>query len=80
MMIVIYIAKFGAYILYHIHELDKIKIMGFHQPPSTIIFDDPPYPNDTPKFYRIYIKRCVNDVKTITLKRLAQFIGLKALL
>ena len=59
--------------------MDKIKIMGFHQPP-TIIFDDPPFPNDTPKFHLIYIKRWVIDVKAITYKRLAQFIGQKTLL
>ena len=48
--------------------MDKIKILGFHQPAthSTIIFDDPPYPNNTPKFHLIYIKRCIIDVKTIT--------------
>ena len=44
--------------------MDKIKIMGFHQSPSTIIFDDPSYPNDTPKIHLIYMKRCVIDVKT----------------
>ena len=43
----------------------KIKIMGFHHPP-TMIFDDPPLPKRHPKFHLIYIKRCVKDVKTIT--------------
>ena len=45
--------------------MDKIKVMGFHQPLSTIFFDDPPYPNDTPKFHLIYIKRSVKDVKRL---------------
>ena len=45
--------------------MDKIKIMGFCQPPSTIIFDDP---------------HTQKDVKTITFKRLAQFIGQTTLL
>ena len=42
--------------------MDKIKVMGFHQPPSTILFDDPPYPNDTPKIspHKMH-KGCRND-------------------
>ena len=32
--------------------MDKLRIMGFHQPPSTILFDDP-YPDDTPKFHLV---------------------------
>ena len=33
--------------------------------PSTILFDDSSYLNDTPKFHLIYLKRCVKYVKTI---------------
>ena len=48
--------------------MDKIKVMEFHQPPSTIPFYPfmTPYPNDAPKFHLIYIKRCVKDVEMIT--------------
>ena len=53
--------------------------MGFHQPPSTILFDDPPFPNDNPYFHHVYIKRCVKDAEMITWKHLAQFIGQKEL-
>ena len=59
--------------------MDKTKIMGFHQPPHHNLWR-PPYPNHTPKFHLIYVKRCVKDVKTITLKLFAQFIGGKTLL
>ena len=55
--------------------MDKRRIMGFHQPHSTILFDDLPYPNDTLQFHLIYIKRCVKDVEMITSKRLTQFMG-----
>ena len=53
--------------------MDKIKIIGFYQPPTKIFDVPPPYPKDTPKFHLIYIKRCVIDVKTV----MAQFIGQK---
>ena len=66
-------SKFEAHILSNIYEMNKIKIMDFTL--SIISFDNPQYPNDTPKFHLIYIKRCVIDVKTITQKHLTQFIG-----
>ena len=53
MTILIYIASLEH--LEHTYEMDKIKIMGFHQPP-TIIFDEPPYPNDTHKLHLITSK------------------------
>ena len=37
--------------------MDKMKIMGFHQPPSTIIFDNTPYPNDTPPNFTSYTSK-----------------------
>ena len=46
--------------------MDKITVMGFHQPPSTILFDDPHTQTTPPKFYLIYIKRQVKDVEMIT--------------
>ena len=48
MMILIYTASLKHLSCQIFKEMDKIRIMGFHQPPSTILFDDPPYPNDTP--------------------------------
>ena len=39
-----------------------------------------PYPNNTPLFHLIYIKRCVKDVEMIALKRLTQFIEKKLFL
>ena len=54
-MILIYIASLKHISCQIFKEMDKIKIMGFHQPPNpphptttTILFDDPQYPNDTP--------------------------------
>ena len=45
--------------------MDEIKVMGFHLFPFTILFDDPPYSNDTPKCHLINIKKmrkgCRND-------------------
>ena len=39
---------------------------GISPTPSTMLFDDPPYPNDIPKFHLICIKTCVKDVEMIT--------------
>ena len=61
--------------------MDKIRIMGFHQPPP------PPLSLMTliPKRYslishHIHQKMRIKDVEMITLKRLAQFIGQKSCL
>ena len=46
-------SKFEAHILSNILEMGKIKIMGFHQPPSLPDYHSlwrPPYPNGTPYF------------------------------
>ena len=54
--------------------------MGFHQPPSTILFDDPytqRHPLISPRYTSI---RCVKDAEMITWqKHLAQLIGQKML-
>ena len=34
--------------------MGKIKIMGFHQPPSTILFDDLPHTQTTPPNFTPY--------------------------
>ena len=41
-----------------------MKIMGLHQLPYHNLWR-PPYPNDTPKFHLIYMKRCVKDVNKL---------------
>ena len=44
--------------------MDKTKIMGFHQPPSTIIFNDPPTqttPQISPHIHQKMRKRCKNN-------------------
>ena len=76
MMILIYIASSKHISCQIFKVMDKIRIMGFHQPPSTILFDDPHTQTTTPN-HLIYIKRCVKNVEMISLKRLAQFIGQK---
>ena len=43
--------------------MDTINIMGFHQLPSTIIFDDPQpkrHPQDSPHIHQMR-KRCKNN-------------------
>ena len=55
MVIFIYIASLEHIIYLNIYEMDKIKIMGFHQPLYNNLWP-PPYPNNTLKFH---IKRCV---------------------
>ena len=52
-------AKLQAYFLSNIFVIGKIRIMEFHQPPSTENFDNSPYPYGTPKFRFIFVKRCV---------------------
>ena len=44
MMILIYIASLKHTSCQIFKEMHKIRIMGFHQPPSTILFDDSLYP------------------------------------
>ena len=56
----------------------KVKIMGFHQPPSTILLMAPHTQTTPPNFTR-HIKRCAKYVEMITWKRLVQFIGQKEL-
>ena len=61
MIILIYIASLKHICCQIFKEMDKIKIMGFHQP---LLFDDPPYPNDTPISPHIHQKMrkgCRND-------------------
>ena len=43
--------------------MGKIKIMGFHQPPSTILFDAIPkrHPLISPRIHQKMRKRCRND-------------------
>ena len=58
--------------------MDELRIMGFHQTPSTILIDDPiPKRPPPPPFHLMFIKIRVKDVEMITLKRLAQVIGKK---
>ena len=42
-------------------EMDKIRIMGFHQPP-TILFDDPHTQTTPLKFHSFTSKGCRNDL------------------
>ena len=63
MMILIYTASLKQISCPVFKEMDKIKIKGFHQPPSTILFDDP-----IPKLHPLISPH-------MQLKRFAQFIG-----
>ena len=76
MMILIYITSLKHISCQIFKETDKIRIMGFHQLPSAILFDDPIHGRNNLISAHIH-QRCVKDVEIIILKHLAQFIGEK---
>ena len=49
-MIIIYIVSLKHISCQIFKEMDKIRIMGFHQTPSTILFDDSHTQMTPPKF------------------------------
>ena len=63
MMILIYIASLKHIFCQIFKEMDKIRIMGFH-PPPTILFDDPipkRHPLISPHIHQEMAKECRND-------------------
>ena len=58
---------------------EQNKNYGISPTPYYNLWRPPLYTNDIHQFHLIHIKRWVIDVKTITLKHLAQFIGQKTL-
>ena len=56
MMILIYITSLKHMSCQVFKEIDKIRIVEFHQPPSTILFDDP-HTQTTPPNFTLYTSK-----------------------